>query len=71
MASPLSKIPHTTRAIRAALRNNCWGTYMQIPHEANGFRITNARTYKGVFQVRAMVTDSWYKVWPSAVFFQK
>lgn len=68
MASPLLSIPHTTHAVKAALRNNCWSVMMNtgdLPH-----RITNARTVKGQFQVYHLRTGKWLPVLPSARIYQ-
>jgi hypothetical protein len=71
MASPLSKIEPTTRAIRQSLKNNCWGTYMGLSNSPDIFRITDARKRQGVMQVRAQFSGSWYTLYPNNSIFQQ
>lgn len=68
MASPLTKIPHSTRSVTAALYNNCWA----VMHSdgATARRITRARTTKGQFQVFSLTLHCWRNVQPTDTIYQ-
>ncbi len=60
MASPLSSVPKTTRAIRESLKNNCWATMLATKGSYNQ-RIYGARTKRGVLQVETP-TGEWLAI---------
>ncbi|GAB3585527.1 hypothetical protein [Hymenobacter daeguensis] len=76
MSSPLSTIRHATRDVQQALANNCWAVFHQpaateaAPAPA-AFRVSQARTRRGQFQVRYLQTGEWHQVAPADLLFQQ
>jgi hypothetical protein len=76
MASPLTKIAHKTREVRQALTSNCWHVYHQATPVDGATpvapaRIYQARTQRGQFQVRHLVSGKWHNVGPTDTLYQQ
>ncbi|GAA4394170.1 hypothetical protein [Hymenobacter koreensis] len=80
MSSPLITIRHATRDVQQALANNCWSVFHRAaateaapaPAPAPAaYRVSQARTRRGQFQVRYLQTGEWYLVAPADLLFQQ
>ena len=76
MSSPQTTIRHTTREVQQALSNNCWAVYHRVASiEAEpgpaASRVSQARTWRGQFQVRYLQTRHWHNVTPADLLFQQ
>lgn len=76
MASPISRIDHTPRAIMRALNSTCWYVYWRAAATAadptpQHFRVVTARRQQGHLQVRLLLTWKWQVVAPTDFLFQQ